>query len=167
MDMTIEQFCEMRGACAEGRQWAQTQCQTMNDVWRLTQPHWLIWVATRPGVLTDRELRLFAVWCARHVQHLITDARSVAALDVAERHANGEATDEELSEAWSAAASAAAAAAWSAAASAALSSAWSASAASAWSASAAAASASAAAQSEWLRANTTPSFKCSSQEAAR
>jgi hypothetical protein len=40
--------------------------------------------------------RLYAVWCARQVQHLMTDQRSIAALDVAERHAKGEATDEEL-----------------------------------------------------------------------
>jgi hypothetical protein len=43
-----------------------------------------------------REWRLFAVWCARQVQHLMTDPRSIAALDVAERYARGEATDEEL-----------------------------------------------------------------------
>ena len=43
-----------------------------------------------------REMRLFAVWCARQVQHLIADPRSLAVLDVAERHANGEATDKEL-----------------------------------------------------------------------
>jgi hypothetical protein len=40
--------------------------------------------------------RLFAVWCARQVQHLLTDQRSLNALDVAERHARGLATDEEL-----------------------------------------------------------------------
>ena len=44
----------------------------------------------------DREIRLFAVWCARQVQHLMTDPRSLAALDVAERFANGEAGDAEL-----------------------------------------------------------------------
>jgi hypothetical protein len=44
----------------------------------------------------DKEARLFAVWCARQVQHLMTDPRSLAALDVAERYANNEATDEEL-----------------------------------------------------------------------
>lgn len=43
-----------------------------------------------------REWRLFAVWCARQVQHLMTDARSIAALDIAERHANGQATDADL-----------------------------------------------------------------------
>jgi hypothetical protein len=44
-----------------------------------------------------RTWQLFAVWCARQVQHLMTDPRSVAALDVAERRANGTATDDELS----------------------------------------------------------------------
>ena len=43
--------------------------------------------------LTDAQLRLFAVRCARRVQHLMTDPRSVAALDIAERHALGQATD--------------------------------------------------------------------------
>jgi len=55
----------------------------------------------------DREIRLYAVWCARQVQHLMTDKRSLDALDVAERYANGLATDEELA--------AARAAAWAAA----------------------------------------------------
>ncbi len=49
-----------------------------------------------------KEWRLFAVWCARQVQHLMTDARSIAAIDVAERHANGEASDKELAAAWDA-----------------------------------------------------------------
>ena len=67
----------------------------------------------------DREARLYAVWCARQVQHLMTDPRSLAALDVAERHANGEATDADLAaalaEALAAAGTAAGAAAWAAA----------------------------------------------------
>ena len=51
----------------------------------------------------DREKRLFAVWCARQVQHLMTDARSITALEVAERYANGLASKEELAAAWAAA----------------------------------------------------------------
>ena len=51
----------------------------------------------------DREWRLFAVWCARQVQHLMTDKRSIEALDVAERFANGFATTQELAAAWAAA----------------------------------------------------------------
>ena len=57
----------------------------------------------------DKEIRLFAVWCARQVQHLLKDQRSLDALDVAERFANGEATDDELTAAASAARAAASA----------------------------------------------------------
>jgi hypothetical protein len=38
----------------------------------------------------------FTLWCARGVQHLMTDKRSVDALDVAERYLDGDATREEL-----------------------------------------------------------------------
>ena len=51
----------------------------------------------------ERDARLFAVWCARQVEHLMTDQRSKDALNVAERFANGEATEEELAAAWAAA----------------------------------------------------------------
>ena len=67
----------------------------------------------------DRDLRSFAVWCARQVEHLMEDQRSKDALDVAERYSNGEATEEELeaacdaawTAAWDAASAAASAAA--------------------------------------------------------
>ena len=62
----------------------------------------------------DKEIRLYAVWCARQVQHLMKDPRSLAALDVAERFANGEATEKELAEVWAAAWAAANAASWAA-----------------------------------------------------
>ena len=59
----------------------------------------------------DKEIRLFAVWCARQVQHLMTDKRSINALDVAEKFANGEVIQEELAAAGAAARDAAWAAA--------------------------------------------------------
>jgi hypothetical protein len=55
----------------------------------------------------DKEIRLFAVWCARQMQHLMTDPRSIAALDVAEKFANGAATRDELAAARDAAGDAA------------------------------------------------------------
>ena len=44
----------------------------------------------------DRVWRLFAVWCARRALARVQspDPRSIAACDVAERHATGRATDE-------------------------------------------------------------------------
>jgi hypothetical protein len=128
---TIPEFCLRHNACEEGREWATANCTSMQEVWETAKPEWLIWIATRPGVLTDKELRLFAVWSARQVQHSMTDPRSINALDVAERHANGLATDEEMEAAYAAARDAARAAAYAAARD---------------------------AQAEWLRKNTKPNF---------
>ena len=58
----------------------------------------------------DKEWRLYVVWCTRQIQHLITDPRSIAVIDVAERFALGQTTVEELRDA-----EAAAWAAWAAA----------------------------------------------------
>ena len=51
----------------------------------------------------DALWRKYAVWCARQVEHLMTDERSRTALDVAWRYACGEATEGELRAAWAAA----------------------------------------------------------------
>ena len=76
----------------------------------------------------NRELRLFAVWCARQVERLMTDRRSKDALDVAVRYANNDATTDALTAArdaaWDAAGDAALAAAWDAAGDAAGAAAW-------------------------------------------
>lgn len=45
----------------------------------------------------DREIRLYAIWCARQVRHLMTDPRSLRALDIADAYANGQATQIQLS----------------------------------------------------------------------
>jgi hypothetical protein len=52
--------------------------------------------ATQVEPQHDGVWRLFAVRCARRAQHLMTDPRSLAALDVAERYAHQQATDAEL-----------------------------------------------------------------------
>ena len=100
------------------------------------------WVVFREGIISDKTLRLFAVWSYRQTLAWIKDPdpRSVEAANVAERFASGEATEEELLSAASAARPATSAS-WSAArsaTSAAASAAWSV----AWSATSAAESAS-------------------------
>lgn len=168
--MTIAEFCSRHSACSEGREWALANCRNMDHAWETLKPDWLIWVATRPGVLDDRTLRLFAVWSARQVQHLMADQRSIAAIDVSERYANGQATDQELAAARAAAraaaqdaASAARAAAWNAAREAARDAASAAALDAALDAASAAAGAAErdaakASQAEWLRANAKPCF---------
>lgn len=51
----------------------------------------------------DPQVHPYAVRCARQVQHLMRDQRSINALDVAEKYDRGEASFDELSKAQSAA----------------------------------------------------------------
>ena len=55
-----------------------------------------LWATRCLDSVHDRDLRLYVVWCVRQFQHLLTDERSIRAIDVAERFANGEATEKEL-----------------------------------------------------------------------
>ena len=67
----------------------------------------IIWVLCRNEFMTDKQLRLFAVWCAKEAMNSIPkdqqDERSLKAIKVAEDFANGKATKEELATAWRAA----------------------------------------------------------------
>jgi hypothetical protein len=98
-----------------------------------------VWAFTREGIVGDKTLRLFAVGCARKVQHLMKDQRSIDAINVAERYANGNATEDELAAARKVAWDAALDAIGDAAQAAALAAAWASACASAWDAAQAAA----------------------------
>ena len=75
-------------------------------MWNTAKPEWLIWIATREGVLSDSDVRLFACWSVRQVWHLLTDepaeTRSKCPSDL-----RGESTQEELAAARAAAGAAA------------------------------------------------------------
>ncbi len=62
----------------------------------------IVWMLI--NLLDDKQQRLFAVWCAREALKLIEnpDIISPNTCNVAERFANGEATEEELNAAWDA-----------------------------------------------------------------
>jgi hypothetical protein len=58
----------------------------------------IVWLLLRKEFISEKDLRLFAVWCARKALKLIKnpDKRGVEACNVAERYANRKATREEL-----------------------------------------------------------------------
>jgi hypothetical protein len=58
----------------------------------------IIWLLVREDFLSEKDLRLFSVWCAREALKLIEnpDHRSIEACNIVEKYANGEATEEEL-----------------------------------------------------------------------
>ena len=133
-------------ACTKGFRWATSECATLREVWDTARPDWLIWVATRQGLLSDRDLRLFACWSAEQaLPHWIAvmpdDRRPQVAIETRRRWLDGLATDAELS----AAGDAAGTAAWAAAAAAGASA-------------AAARGAAWDAQAKWIRENVTPNF---------
>ena len=77
----------------------------------------IIWLVCRKEFMSDRDMRLFAVWCARESFKLqeTVDQRSIDCVNTTEKFANGECSEEELSAARSAAWSTTKSAAWSAA----------------------------------------------------
>jgi hypothetical protein len=119
LTMSPADFCAATEACADGREFALTQ-PTMADVWdECPRPDWLLWIVEKLGQQPDdRTLRLFAIWCARNTPlpdgsktgDLLTDPRSLAALEVAERYADRKATAAALAAARDAARAAARAA---------------------------------------------------------
>jgi hypothetical protein len=93
--MYIDDFCEGHDACPAGHKWAKsTGCQFMEEIWLRTdlRPDWRVWVATREGVLTGRELRIFACHCARMVWDHMPHPASRSAVLTAERFAIGRAS---------------------------------------------------------------------------
>ena len=106
--MKTKEFLKKHSACIEGAKWALSISEDMADVWNAMIEHgeheWLRWTATRPGVFPDAVLRKLACRFIRDtplsdgkkIWDLLTDERSRRAVEVAERYADGKATDGEL-----------------------------------------------------------------------
>ena len=84
LQMTIAEFFREFIACDSGQKWALRNCKSMAEVWDTIKPEWLVWIATRRGVLDSHSNRLFACYCVRQVWNLLSDARSRQAIEVAE-----------------------------------------------------------------------------------
>ena len=105
--MNVKEFCRKHNACHTGSKFA-LKFATMKDVWdalmrgepdKKNARCWALWIISRDGVLSKMERVELSVRFAERVKHLMKDQRSIDALEVAKRYAEGNATDEELEQA--------------------------------------------------------------------
>jgi hypothetical protein len=92
-------------ACQTAIDWA-SQYHDFATAWDACyRPNWMLWLHNEGIIaISDADLRLFACDCVRYtpigdgrtVWDLLTDERSRNAVEVAERYANGDATEDEL-----------------------------------------------------------------------
>ena len=109
---TFKQYLESLKACDNAIEWAGDK-PIEQVVAECHRGDWLIWLAKKCGVELQ-PLTLAKAHCANTVRHLMTDERSVKAVDVAIAFGEGRATRDELDAAADAAADAACYAAYAA-----------------------------------------------------
>jgi len=120
--MKTADFLRKHHYCRKCAEWALSISDDMADVWdamiKQNRHNWLLWAAIQPGVFSDTVVRKLACRFVREtpigdgtVWDLLEDERSRKAVEVAERYADGNATDAELFAAYTAACAAADAAA--------------------------------------------------------
>ena len=98
-------------ACDGAQEWATTQ-PNLETAWlTCKRSDWMIWLLKKLDFQDDRACRLYACRCVRDtlladgrkVWDLLTDPRSRKAVEVAERFANGQTSQEEMAAAGAAA----------------------------------------------------------------
>lgn len=96
--MKATTWCKKHNACKEAINWIEkNNIRSMYEAWKkCKRSDWMLWVMEKLDYGTDKQLRLFAVWCARQIFTKDTNKQSIEACNVAERFANGKATRDEL-----------------------------------------------------------------------
>jgi hypothetical protein len=105
--MTTKEFFTGLKACTYGIKWAEGK-ENLREVWeKCERSDWMIWALRKIDFKDDRKYRLYACACVRGTPladgrtlwDLLTDDRSRNAVEVAERYAEGKASEEERLEA--------------------------------------------------------------------
>ena len=81
--------------CLDAAKYYDT-CRSSKEAWNnCPRGDWMLWIALKLGVDVET-LTLAKIYCALTIKHLIKNKRSIKALEVALKFANGKATLEEL-----------------------------------------------------------------------
>jgi hypothetical protein len=89
--MKVTEFLKKKSACKSAVEWAANQDDYKSAWESCERGDWMLWIAKKQGV-DIRVLTKAKVRCARLVQHLMKDKRSLDALDAAEAFADGQAS---------------------------------------------------------------------------
>jgi len=92
---TLKTFLEKYNACSDSSEFAK-DLTLEQFLATCERGDWILWLFARTNPESLRELTLAKAHCANKVKHLMTDKRSVEAVDVAIAFGEGRATREEL-----------------------------------------------------------------------
>ena len=76
MITTVEFFGREYPNLAQERTWGEldlSNCKTMQDVWDTAPPDWVVWIATRRGVLDKTTSQRFGMFAFLRVSHLMPE----------------------------------------------------------------------------------------------
>ena len=108
----MKELLKKLNACQPAREWADDK--TIEEIWATCyRGDWMLWLARKLNI-DKRVLTLAKGHCANTVRHLMKDERSIAAVDMAIKYGEGNATDSDLAAAAAAAYAADAATAYTA-----------------------------------------------------
>ena len=85
----LSAFSSAHNPCTDGEEFL-SRCSSPGEAWRTAKPEFLVWAATRPGVLSWEELGRFACFCARQNWEVLGPVGRDA-IETAERYWNGQA----------------------------------------------------------------------------
>ena len=90
----MKELLKKLNACQPAREWADDK--TIEEIWATChRGDWMLWLARKLNI-DKRVLILAKGHCANTVRHLMKDERSIAAVDMAIKYGEGNATDSEL-----------------------------------------------------------------------
>ena len=92
---TLKTFLKKHNACSDSSEFAK-DLTLEQFLATCERGDWILWLFARTNPESLRELTLAKAHCANTVRHLMTDERSVEAVDVAIAFGEGRATREEL-----------------------------------------------------------------------
>lgn len=83
---SVEQFAEYYQASSNILNWMTEKCGSMEVAWDKAPPGILLWIATRPGVMTSMDLRIMAHRYVRNASYRVFKVRFTSELYTVARH---------------------------------------------------------------------------------